>query len=273
MTTNEFGSFSGEFVLPKDGMTGNFRILAEEPDDLEKDPKYNNLEDEHPFWDHCDNFNHSEISFKVEEYKRPKFEVTFEKVKEDFVINQNISAKGNAKAFAGSNISDAKVKYTVERQTFYSHRSYDSDNDETITTGETKTDASGKFTIEFAAQPDKSSDREDLPVFNYKITADVTDINGETRSSETIVRVGYHSLKLDFTIPSVVEPKNSNNIQISSTNLNNEFTATKGEVKIYFIREYSKKIKKECLEVLKLNPLLRKISNDYFHMKSTKKSR
>ncbi|MEO8255211.1 MAG: MG2 domain-containing protein, partial [Flavobacterium sp.] len=107
VTTNEFGSFSGEFILPKTGLTGNFRITANKPKDYEKDTSYDKINDEHPFWDNVD-FENSEISFNVEEYKRPKFEVTFEPKKESFKVNQAVSVKGSAKAFAGSTISDAK---------------------------------------------------------------------------------------------------------------------------------------------------------------------
>ena len=99
-------------------MTGNFRITADEPDDYEKDASYNKIKDEHPFWDNVD-FENSEISFNVEEYKRPKFEVTFEPKKESFKVNQSVSVKGSAKAFAGSKISDAKVTYTITRFTNY----------------------------------------------------------------------------------------------------------------------------------------------------------
>ena len=141
-----------------------------------------------------------------------------------FIINENISVKGKAKAFSGSTISDAKVNYTIVRQTYNSYRSYYPDNDETIAVGETKTDASGKFTINFIAKPDNKTNKTSLPVFSYRIKADITDINGETRSNETNVKVGYHSLVLKTFIPKIVKTKDLNKIQITSTNLNNEFS-------------------------------------------------
>ena len=65
-----------------------------------------------------------------------------------------------------------------------------------ITHGEAKTDKDGKFTIEFAAIPDKTIEKKFDPIFEYTVYADVTDINGETRSGEIMVSVGYKSLLL-----------------------------------------------------------------------------
>jgi uncharacterized protein YfaS (alpha-2-macroglobulin family) len=242
VTTNEFGSFSGEFILPKSGLTGDFRMEADEPDDCKKDPQYDKQKDEHPFWDRVQ-FKKSNISFSVEEYKRPKFEVTFEPVKESYLMNQKITAIGKAKAFAGSNISDAKVTYTITRDIFKSYRSYAPEKQETLIQGETKTDASGKFMIGFEAKPSENSNPKELPVFSYLIKADITDLNGETHSSETTIKVGYHSLVLTANVPAKIETKNKNTIDLKSCNLNGQFVAVKGEVKIFLIRQATNKFK------------------------------
>nr|WP_315202176.1 carboxypeptidase-like regulatory domain-containing protein [uncultured Flavobacterium sp.] len=240
--TNEFGSFSGEFVLPKTGLTGNFRITADEPDDYEKDVSYNKIKEEHPFWDNVD-FENSEISFKVEEYKRPKFEVTFEPKKETFQINQSVSVKGTAKAFAGSTISDAKVAYTITRFTNYYRNYYNNESEETLVSSETKTDASGKFVIDFIAKPSEKPNKDQLPIFNYRINTSVTDINGETHTAQTILKVGYHDLVLTTSIPDKIETKDKNEITLNSTNLNGEFKAAKGEIKMYFVSPFPNKFK------------------------------
>ncbi|MBF4517702.1 hypothetical protein IRZ71_15155 [Flavobacterium sp. ANB] len=233
VTTNEFGSFSGEFVLPKNGLTGEFSLNALKP------------QSNSPFWENAE-FEISIISFKVEEYKRPKFEVTFDPKKESFQVNQAIKVKGNAKAFAGSNISDAKVTYTVTRYTRYTSylRNYFEDEEnEVLTFGETKTDASGKFSIDFVALPSKNNKKELLPVFNYKVYATITDINGETHSAETVIKVGYHNLIVNVSVPNQIETKDKNEINLSSTNLNGEFLAAKGEIKLYFVEPLSNKFK------------------------------
>ena len=256
--SNEFGSFSGEFVLPKTGLTGEFDIFAEEPDNLEKDPSYNIEEDEHPFWDNVD-FENSHCQFSVEEYKRPKFEITFDPVKENYTLNQKTIIKGNTKAFAGNKITDAKVQYTIERTTYNPYR-YSSTNEETIANGETKTDDSGKFSIEFIPTADEDIDKIDLPIFSYKVKAVITDLNGETRSQEMSINIGYHTLKLNCNIPKLIKTAEAKKIMLETTNLNNHFTATKGQFKVYFLKSYDTKYKERNLPV----PELKTISDDDF---------
>lgn len=259
VTTNEFGSFSGEFVLPKNGLTGNFRVRATEPDDYKNDALYDKIKDEHPIWDNGD-FEDSEIRFSVEEYKRPKFEINFEPIKECYTINDKITITGKAKSFAGSNISDAKVIYSIERSSYSRNRRYSVDN-ETIISSETKTDTSGNFTIDFVAIPDEDyNDTEKNTYFSYRIKADITDNNGETHSSETNVNVGRQALKLEVNIPSKIASNEKNVISLNSTNLNNQFIATNGELKIYFIKDFVRKFKKRVFE----KPEINLISNEEF---------
>ncbi|WP_163407852.1 alpha-2-macroglobulin family protein [Flavobacterium ajazii] len=232
--TNEYGSFFGEFIIPKNGMTGSYHIGVSRPDDIEKTDE--------TFWNNT-NLENSTKYFDVEEYKRPKFEVTFDTKKESFQLNAPVKIKGNAKAFAGSSISDAVVKYTVSRYTTYFRNYYGREENETLVVGETKTDASGKFTIDFTALPSENSLKENLPVFNYDIEASVTDINGETHTAQTSVKIGYHDLMLNVQIPNRIDTKDKNEIKLSSTNLNGEFLAAKGEVKLYFVSPFSNKFK------------------------------
>jgi len=243
VTTNEFGSFSGEFILPTSGLTGDFRIYANKPDDVVTDkPK-----GEDSFWNNV-NIENSNTYFKVEEYKRPKFEVTFDPKKESFQVNQSVTVKGNAKAFAGSSISDAKVTYTITRFVNFYRNYYGNEQSEILVSSETKTDATGKFTIDFIAKPSANADKKLLPVFNYRVNATVTDINGETHSAETTIKVGYHDLILTAQIPSKIETKNKNEIILNSTNLNGEFKAVKGEIKMYFVSPFSNKFKQRVFE-------------------------
>ena len=214
LQTNEFGSVHGEFILPNDGLTGNFTI---------------------EMFSH--NSTYAYIS--VEEYKRPKFKTQFQPVTETYKVNDSITVNGTAIAFAGSNITDAKVVYRVKRNVrfpswYYWRRSYFNAEAQEITFGETKTNAKGEFEVTFKALPDESVSKENLPVFNYEITADVTDINGETRSSSTIVNVGYHAMTLNISAPQKINKgKNEIEFSIYSQNLNGQFTPAKGELKIY----------------------------------------
>ncbi|AWK03084.1 hypothetical protein HYN56_02155 [Flavobacterium crocinum] len=240
-TTNEYGSFFGEFTIPKTGLTGSYVIIAQKP---EKSPQTDQT-----YWDQISiNYSNASLYFRVEEYKRPKFEVTFDNKKESYQLNQPVKIKGNAKAFAGSSISDALVKYTVSRYTTYLRNYYGREENEILAVGETTTDNLGKFIVDFTATPPKNNSKENLPIFNYEISATVTDINGETHSALTNVKIGYHDLILNTQIPNTVETKNTNEIALISTNLNGEFLAAKGEVKLYYLSPLSNKFKTRKFE-------------------------
>ena len=216
-TTNEFGSFTGEFLLPSTGLTGIFSMDATS--------KVVNL--------------NGNTNFAVEEYKRPKFETSFEPVTETYKLNDNITIKASAVAYAGSNITDAKVSYRVRRVVYFPRwyhwsRPHFNGTPQEIAHGETVTDASGNYSIQFKALPDTSIDPETQPTFNYEITADVTDINGETHSATTTVRVGYHALTAHIEVANSLNKEiNDNKITISTHNLNGQFVATKGTLKMY----------------------------------------
>ncbi len=215
--TNEFGSVSGEFILPNSGLNGENYIEFDG--------------DEEDFF--------LEHYFSVEEYKRPKFETKFNPVTESYKVNDSVTVKGTALAYAGSNITDAKVVYRVHRKVeyprwyFWSRPWFDSEPQE-ITYGESTTNEKGEFEIIFKAIPDPSVDKTSLPIFNYEITADVTDLNGETRSATTIVNVGYHALVATMTIADKLDKNEKDEkINIDTKNLNGEFVPATGIVKIY----------------------------------------
>ena len=60
-----------------------------------------------------------DIIFLLKNINVPKFEANFNPITETFKIKDSITVEGNAKAYAGSNISDAKVTYTVKRKVQY----------------------------------------------------------------------------------------------------------------------------------------------------------
>ena len=219
-TTNDFGSVSGEFILPNNGLNGEFYI--------EFDGDKNDFFSEH--------------YFSVEEYKRPKFETKFNPVKDTFKVNDSITVNGQALAFAGSNITDAKVVYRVHRKVQYPHwyfwyRPNVYSEPQEISHGESKTNENGEFKITFKAIPDQSVDKSSLPIFKYEITADVTDLNGESRSATTIVNVGYHALIANMTIDNPIDKtKKGTVLTIDTKNLNGEFVPAKGTIKIYKLK-------------------------------------
>jgi uncharacterized protein YfaS (alpha-2-macroglobulin family) len=230
VTTNEYGTFNGTFTAPSGGLTGNMRISA--------------------------NDGSGEISFSVEEYKRPKFEVAFNPVKESFRLNEHIKAEGYARAYSGANIDGANVKYRVVRKVnfpmwwWYRCGYNPSLPDVEITNGNSVTDANGKFIVDFNALPDLSVDRASDPTFTYMVYADVTDINGETHSSSTSIGVGYKSLVISAAIENVNKDDKAlkKEFAIQTTNLAGEFQAAKGKLKISLLKSPAKAFRKRLWE-------------------------
>ena len=238
---NEFGSAAGEFILPSTGLTGEYSFTF---DESEKTPSKFYNEEDYDFYEYG---NHR---ISVEEYKRPTFEAKFNAVKESFKINDSIKVNGIAKAYSGSTITDAKVVYRVHRKVrypnwWYWYRPYQNSSPQEITHGETVTDNHGNFEITFKAIPDETVNKSDLPVFTYEVTADITDINGETRSTNTNVKIGYHSLEATITIANKISTENtSEKININTQNLNGEFVAASGILKIYKLQAPQHPIRK-----------------------------
>ncbi|WP_299009027.1 MG2 domain-containing protein [uncultured Tenacibaculum sp.] len=228
---NEYGSASGEFILPNNGLTGEYSFSIDESEKRES-KFYNNA---------YFSFTQEEYitPISVEEYKRPKFKTEFKPITKTYKVNDSITVHGFAKAFSGTNITDAKVVYRVHRKVqypnwWYWRRPQLISEAQEITHGELTTDAQGNFSITFKALPDESVDKESLPVFEYEITADITDINGETRSATSIVKVGYHSLLASIVAPSTIDKSDKETtLKISSKNLNGEFVPAEGNLKIY----------------------------------------
>lgn len=197
VTTNEYGSFSGSFVLPTSGLNGTYHIRC----------------------------NHGSADIRVEEYKRPTFEVAMEQPKEQFKIDQEVKVSGIVKAYAGYALEGATVKYNVVREASFPWWRWwwysPSSPSQQIASGEVTTDAEGKFLIQFTALPDLESQRYN-PLYRYKITADVTDITGETHSANTTVLVSKNSLMIDSDLPEHLFTSDKNAFAVKATNLAGE---------------------------------------------------
>ena len=220
LTSNEYGSVNGNFKLPEGLLNGQFFIQDES--------------------------TNSQQYFSVEEYKRPRFSVEVKKPEGTYRINEIIKVTGNAKAYAGNNIDGATVVYRVVRKVRYpmwfgwGYRiwpPYGNSEEMEITNGTTKTDADGNFHIEFKAIPDETADKKNQPTFDYEVIADITDINGETRSGTTIVSVGYQALQLNITSEEKIPADSVKAIKINSTNMNGLFEKATVQFSMYKLQE------------------------------------
>ena len=231
LKTNEYGSFSGEFIIPSNGLNGKFTLQVNESTEhtnvfLQQDRIH---------------FNYSNTTILVEEYKRPTFEASFKPITKTYKLQDSVWVSGTATSYTGSPISDAKVSYRIQRKMqyptwWYWGKLYGGFNSaaQEISQGTSTTDDKGNFKIVFKAIPDPSAIPSGSPIFNYEITADITDINGETRTTSQTVRVGYHSMTLHIEFPNKYDQVNSKEkIKISAQNLNYESIPSQGTVEIY----------------------------------------
>jgi len=218
VTSNAFGSYAGKFILPLGRMNGNYRLQ--------------------------ETLTAAAVNFSVEEYKRPKFYAEYQPVSKSYRVNDQITVTGNAKAYAGNNIDAAVVKYRVVRQPRLPYPwlswkwGWPIMEEQEIAHGETKTKADGTFDIVFTAIPDKKIRKELDPVFDYKIIANITDLNGETRTAETIVSVGYKSLQLQISLPQgeMMLADSLQFINITTQNMMGEFVKSHVTVTIHKLK-------------------------------------
>lgn len=231
--TNEFGSFSGSFQLPINALTGEFTIYVDEGDE------------DSEFWDTIDEFNDREVNFRVEEYKRPTFEATFDKITQTFKPNDSIFLTGNAKAYLGSHISNAKVNYTVVRSEIdYSRYRYGG-GQRRITEGSTITDIEGNFRVSFLDSITFSSEKSQT-IYSYVVEASITDVNGETRTATQTVRVSYNNFFADLKIPKLTDMNGPLVYTLETKNLNNVPVGSEGTIKVYK-QKVPKKVYKDRL--------------------------
>jgi len=212
LTTNEFGSFSGSFTVPLQGITGKLCLKTENTD----------------FWDDV-------ICVRVEEYKRPKFEATFKPIKGSYRLNDTITVTGVVKAFAGNAIEGAKINYRITRSKYllWGDWIYGETNKTELYSGKTNTNEKGEYTIDFKAITEEEINKSSFVIFYYTLTSDITDLNGETHTVNTSIPISSTSMNIYFSIPENVDLLNKNEkFKIMTTNSSNQLEPATLSVKV-----------------------------------------
>ena len=219
--TNGFGSFSGQFVLPSPCLTGYFSLRAAD----------------------------TSVSFKVEEYKRPTFDVTFEPVKVEYQVGDSIEVVGMAKTFAGAPVQNARVHYNISRSYAWVWRFMGRGS--ARWEGEAMTDADGKFTVPVHFEID--SDRRESPLwyYTYNIQADVTDGAGETQQANLSLPLGSTSMVLNMdNLPDNWVKEKKLEIKLTAMNLSGEPVDTPVTYQVVEMEEQKDGQEKEGRKVL-----------------------
>jgi uncharacterized protein YfaS (alpha-2-macroglobulin family) len=216
LTSNDFGSFSGTFTAPKDRLTGRMTITSDTPD--------------------------GSTSISVEEYKRPKFSVKMASPSKAFALNEEVTVEGSAESYSGAPIDGAKVTYRVTRQVMLPpwglfFRGGASFAEQEIAHGKALTDSAGKFKVSFQAKPDEKVKRSEEPTFNFRVSADVTDSTGETRSDGKSIRLGYTSMEASINAEPWQTADRPVSLSIGTSTLDGEPQKAEGEIEVFSLRQ------------------------------------
>ena len=177
VTTDEFGMASADFVLPEGGLTGIYTLRS-------------------------DLGNNIYTNFSVEEYKRPTFKVDFDKPQAKYAAGDTVRLNATAKSFAGVPVQGAKAVVRVVRRPSVYWRYADNDiKHETVLVDTLQTSADGTFTVAVPMVMPETYDEHPKRYFNFDITADVTDVAGETRHGETSLPLSDYPTMLTCDIP------------------------------------------------------------------------
>ena len=207
--TNEWGSFAGEFVLPQGTLNGRFSIRADKIT--------------------------SHTFFHVEEYKRPAFDIRFDKNENIYRFGDKVTVKGNAGTFSGLSIQNAKAEYRISRSYHWLFRLWAPLVQ--VASGEVSLDEQGKFEVGFT--PEKAfRDRNRKNVcYTYTISVSITDAKGETQNRKTQINIGDVPFILNISdLPDKINKDSLSAFTIEATNLSRNPVAVNGIYKIFSLK-------------------------------------
>lgn len=208
--TDEFGTFSAEFVLPQQVLPGNFSVSVK---------------------------GLSARYIRVEEYKRPTFDVVFEPYTASYRMGDTLTVKGTAKTFAGAPVRLAKVRYQLTCSRAWLWRASSGELD--LMSGEVETSADGTFSLQICLKrPVMDNQNIERPYYIYKVSAAVTDGAGETQVGELALPVGEQSVGLLVKgLTERVAREKREKIQFQALNLNHQPVQLEVTYQIFTLNE------------------------------------
>ncbi len=211
VTTDDFGTATADFVLPEGERNGSFTIRA----------------------------GTTSKSFRVEEYKRPTYEVTLEKPDFTYKAGDTITVKGMAKTYSGVPVANAQVAYKVNRKTpwwwlrWVNYYEYDIDTSvEEVINDTVYTNADGSFSVRMPMVLPEYMDNDYKHCFFYSFeaVADVTDNAGESHTTSLSLPVS--NKEVFFGLEMKKEILADTTVNIVFTRLNSIGKETDGTVSV-----------------------------------------
>ena len=222
LTTNEYGAVSGSFTIPTDRINGVYNIFE----------------------------TNSSAYVRVEEYKRPTFEVTFESPEKEYKIDDSVRVTGKVAALSGFGLDNVEYKYHVIRKTAFPFRFWNwmpyYVEDETISLGESVTSNDGTFNIDFQLKPSKEVKVINIPQYTYEIVVEATSKQGETQKGTFSIVATYNKYRINLVSNENGVESNGvkslsindfKNMMVNVTTISGKPANTKVEYKIYKIND------------------------------------
>ena len=200
--TNEFGSFATDFALPSACLNGMFSLIV----------------------------GNSRTSIRVEDYKRPTFDITFEKQAGSYQLGDQIEVKGKIQSYSGVLLQDLPVKYTVKRSAFSLWRFAESTQ---IASGEVTANENGEFTIPVRLEENDAYKNDARVYYRYSVEATATNVAGETQSSTDVISAGNRSLVLQTELSDKICKDKPFHTVFKVQNLNGQPVEVKGTFFLY----------------------------------------
>lgn len=200
--TNEFGSFATDFALPSACLNGMFSLKA--------GTGYANI--------------------RVEDYKRPTFDITFEKQSGSYQLGDEVQVKGKIQSYNGVLLQNLPVKYTIKRFTF--DRWMFVENTQ-IASGEVTSGEDGSFTIPVRLEDISHFKDSESVFYRYQIEATVTNVAGETQSSTDVIMAGNRSLTLQVDLDNRICKDKPFDLLFEVQNLNRQPVRVEGTYRLF----------------------------------------
>ena len=200
--TNEFGSFATDFALPSACLNGMFSLIV----------------------------GNSRTSIRVEDYKRPTFDITFEKQAGSYQLGDQIEVKGKIQSYSGVLLQDLPVKYTVKRSAFSLWRFAESTQ---IASGEVTANENGEFTIPVRLEENDVYKNDARVYYRYSVEATATNVAGETQSSTDVISAGNRSLVLQTELSDKICKDKPFHTVFKVQNLNGQPVEVRGTFFLY----------------------------------------
>lgn len=185
VSSNDWGSFTGSFVIPDKTLNGQFALRV----------------------------NDNYLPIDVVEYKRPAFEITFDPQTKAYAFGDEICVTGQVKSYSGLALTNSQVSYQITLNDVIRRR----ETNKSMQNGILTTNRDGRFEIRFPAEEQPGNWKVGWGHY-YQIEAAVTDAKGETQEASTVIRISDQSYQLTIEMPKQVDRTKPIAIRIGASN-------------------------------------------------------